>query len=84
MLGKWSLRSQNDSFVYFKEFSNESFAYLLLYVNDMLIISPDMFLIDKLKSQLSNKFEMKDLGAAKKILSMETHKDCQDGKLCLS
>nr|GMD40766.1 Retrovirus-related Pol polyprotein from transposon TNT 1-94 [Ipomoea batatas] len=43
----------------------------------MLIASPDMSLVEKLKSQLWNEFEMKDHGAAKKILGMEIHRDCQ-------
>ncbi|CAH9096877.1 unnamed protein product [Cuscuta epithymum] len=77
-------RSKYDSCVYFKRNSNGSFIYLLLYVNDMLIASPDMSLVNKLKSQLSNEFEMKDLGAAKKILGMEIHRDRQAGKLYLS
>nr|GMC53250.1 Retrovirus-related Pol polyprotein from transposon TNT 1-94 [Ipomoea batatas] len=84
MLGQGFSRSQYDSCVYFKEFSNGSFVYLLLYVDDMLIASPDMSLVEKLKSQLSNEFEMKDIGAAKKILGMEIHRDRQAGKLYLS
>nr|GMD10698.1 Retrovirus-related Pol polyprotein from transposon TNT 1-94 [Ipomoea batatas] len=84
MLGQGFSRSQYDSCVYFKEFSNGSFVYLLLYVDDMLIASPNMSLVEKLKSQLSNEFEMKDLGAAKKILGMEIHRDRQAGKLYLS
>nr|GMD05826.1 Retrovirus-related Pol polyprotein from transposon TNT 1-94 [Ipomoea batatas] len=40
--------------------------------------------VDRLNSQLSNEFEMKDLGAVKKILGMEMHKDRQAGKLYLS
>jgi len=54
---------------------------LLLYVDDMLIASRDKFSIRKLKTQLSNEFEMKELGAAKKILGMEICKDCQAGKI---
>jgi len=41
----------------------------------MLIASKDKSLISKLKSQLSREFEMKDLGAAKKILHMEIERD---------
>ncbi|KAM3231906.1 hypothetical protein P3S67_009118 [Capsicum chacoense] len=50
----------------------------------MLIASKDMSLIEKLKSQLNNDFEMKDLGAAKKILGMEICRERQAGKLYLS
>ena len=48
-----------------------SFIYFLLYVNDMLIASSSNVEIDNLKTLLSNEFEMKDLGAAMKILGME-------------
>nr|GMD95432.1 Retrovirus-related Pol polyprotein from transposon TNT 1-94 [Ipomoea batatas] len=34
-----------------------SFVYLLLYVDDMLIASSNMSLVEKLKSQLSNEFD---------------------------
>ena len=50
----------------------------------MLITSKDKSLINKLKSQLSDEFEMKGLGAAKKILGMEVNKDRTVGKLYLS
>nr|GMD09354.1 Retrovirus-related Pol polyprotein from transposon TNT 1-94 [Ipomoea batatas] len=50
----------------------------------MLIASPNMSLVEKLKSQLSNEFGMKDLGVAKKILGMEIHRDRKAGKLYLS
>ncbi|XP_041003982.1 secreted RxLR effector protein 161-like [Juglans microcarpa x Juglans regia] len=36
-----------------------------------------------LKTQLSNEFEMKDLGAAQKILEMEIHRDRKGGRLYL-
>ena len=38
----------------------------------------------KLKSLLSSEFDMKDLGAAKKILGIEIHRDRRAGKLWLS
>ena len=38
----------------------------------------------KLKSLLSSQFDMKDLGAAKKILGIEIHRDRGVGKLWLS
>lgn len=79
-----SSRSDYDSCVYHKKIPDGSFVYLLLYVDDMLIAARSMSEINKLKTQLSGEFEMKDLGAAKKILGMEIHKDRQAGKLYLS
>jgi hypothetical protein len=40
-------------------------VYLLLYVDDMLIASKNMFKIDIFKNQLSGESEMKDLGITK-------------------
>ncbi|RVW98296.1 Retrovirus-related Pol polyprotein from transposon TNT 1-94 [Vitis vinifera] len=43
-----------------------------------------MVKVNKLKSLLSKEFDMKDLGATKKILGMEIHRDRTSGKLWLS
>ena len=47
----------------------------------MLIAARDKSLVNKLKAQLSNEFDMKALGPARKILGMEINRDCQDGRL---
>jgi hypothetical protein len=46
-----------------------------LYVDDMLIAAKSIIEVNKLKVLLSRKFDMKDLGAAKKILRMEIRRD---------
>ena len=68
MLVKGFLRSKYDNYAYFKKTPNESIIYLVIYMDDMLIICRDMAEIDKLKDALKLEFEMNDLGAAKKIL----------------
>jgi hypothetical protein len=83
MLSNGFQRSQYDSCVYLK-FVNGSPTYLLLYVDDMLIATKSMKEITALKAQLSSEFDMKDLGAAKKILSMEIVRDRKSGLLYLS
>lgn len=45
--------------------------YLLLYVDDMLVACKDKKHIKALKDQLSSRFEMKYLGAARKILGID-------------
>ncbi|KAG8473064.1 hypothetical protein CXB51_035003 [Gossypium anomalum] len=77
-------RSSLDSCVYFKKNSDGSFVYLLLYVDDMLIAAKDKGEIRKVKAQLSEEFEMKDLGPAKKILGIEILRDRKVSKLYLS
>ncbi|GJW32315.1 retrovirus-related pol polyprotein from transposon TNT 1-94 [Tanacetum coccineum] len=64
-----------DECVYLRKFLDGSFLYLVLYVDDMLIAAPNKDQIRELKDQLSNEFDMKDLGAAKRILGMEIRRD---------
>ena len=58
--------------------------YLLLYVDDMLIAAKNMCDIQNLKILLNGEFDMKDLGAAKKILGMEIYRDRTQKRLFLS
>ena len=83
MLAHSFKRSNYDSCVYIK-FVNGSPIYLLLYVDDMLIAAKRNEQIAGLKKLLNNEFEMKDLGAAKKILTMEIIRDRKSTLLFLS
>jgi transposase InsO family protein len=77
-------RSPFDCCVYYNKLKDGSRIYLVLYVDDMLIASRDKSDIQKLKDRLSAEFEMKDLGAARKILGMEIYRDRNQKKLFLS
>ena len=46
-----------------------------MYVDDMLLIGNNKDVIKEVKSQLSSKFDMKDLGATNFILGMEIRRD---------
>jgi len=48
----------------------DSCIILDLYIDDMLIVGANKGEIERLKKQLSENFEMKDLGPAKEILGM--------------
>ena len=78
------MRCEYDCCVYVKSIDDGSFIFLLLYVDDMLIAAKNMVDVNKLKSLLSREFDMKDLGAAKKILGMEIRRDRKSGRLWLS
>ena len=73
-----------DYCVYFKQFHSEKFIILLLYVDDMLIIGQDIAQISKLKEELAESFDMKDLGPTKQILGMEITRDWKNRRLWLS
>ena len=77
-------KSRYDSCVYKKKFDDSSFIYLLLHVDDMLIVATNKHEICSLKALLSREFEMNDLEPSKKILGMEIHKDRKNKKLYLS
>ena len=67
-----------------KSFDDGSSIFLLLYVDNMLITAKSMSKVNKLKTLLSREFDMKDLGATKKIIGMEIRRDRALGRLWLS
>jgi hypothetical protein len=80
ILGLAFVRSRVDHCVYSKKVGNH-FIYVVLYVDDMLLVGNNMDVIKEVKSQLSSKFDMKDLGAANFILGMEIKRDRANRKL---
>jgi len=68
-------KSLYDSCVCFHKLPSGEYIYLLLYIDDKLIALKNKSSIDKLKVHLSSEFEMKDLGEAKRILSIKTERD---------
>ena len=76
-------RSKADHCVYFK-LIGDRVIYLVLYVDDMLLVGNDKEIIQDLKTQLSSKFDMKDLGVANYILGMEIKRDWTKRKLWLN
>jgi len=77
-------RSLYDSCVYYNKLKDGSFTYLVLYVDDMLLVLKKKSDIQKLKGLLGTKFEMKDLGVVKKILGKEIYKVRRQKKFFLS
>jgi len=77
-------RSHYDPCVYYNKLPGGEYIYLLLYVDNMFIASKSRSAIDKLKKDLSSKFEMKDLGEAKKMLGMEIERDRRSDKVSLT
>lgn len=58
-------------------------CYLIIHVDDLLIVSNNLILIDNLKNHLIKKFELKDLGSAKHFLGIDISKD-NNGNYLLS
>ena len=82
----WGLglpRSKADHCVYSK-LIGDHVIYLVFFVDDMLLVGNDKEIIQDLKTQLSSKFNMKDLGAANYILGMEIKRDQENRKIWLN
>ena len=78
------MRCEYDHCVYFRVLVDDSYIFLALYVDYMLVVAKSKQEIVKLKSLLSSEFDMKDLGATKKIIRIEIHQNRGAGKLRLS
>ena len=72
-----------ESCVYTKLVNNDC-VIICLYVDDMLIATEDMFELNKLKSELSKEFDMKDLREDRKIIGIEIKRYKKNKKLWLS
>lgn len=60
-------QSLYDSALYF----NGHGIYVAVYIDDLHIVGPDLFLINELKMQLASKFKTIDLGPTSHYLGME-------------
>ena len=72
-----------DHYVYSKQVGNH-FIYVVLYVDDMLLVGNNIDVIKEVKSQLSSKFDMKDLNVSNFIPGIEIERDCANKKLWLN
>jgi hypothetical protein len=59
----------------YKKVSGSSVAFLILYVDDILLIGNDTELLKSVKDYLNSKFSMKDLGEAAYILGIKIYRD---------
>ncbi len=58
--------------------------YLLVYVDDLLLVANDTAQLASVKAQLSSRFEMKDMGEAQFILGVQITRDRAKRQLYLS
>ncbi|XP_024317129.1 uncharacterized protein LOC112271638, partial [Brachypodium distachyon] len=59
----------------YKKVSGSSVAFLILYVDDILLIGNDIELLKSVKGYLNKSFSMKDLGEAAYILGIKIYRD---------
>ena len=59
----------------YKRVSRSAIIFLILYVDDILLIENDIFMLTSVKRWLSKKFSIKDLGEASNILGIKVYRD---------
>ncbi|KAL0440274.1 UNVERIFIED_CONTAM: Retrovirus-related Pol polyprotein from transposon RE2 [Sesamum latifolium] len=59
----------------YKKISGSSVAYLVLYIDDILLIGNDVKMLGDIKAWLSTQFSMKDMGEASYILGIKIYRD---------
>ena len=59
----------------YKKVSGSSVAFVILYVDDILLIGNDMEILDSIKGYLNKSFSKKDLGEAAYTLSIKIYRD---------
>ncbi|KAK8701528.1 hypothetical protein V6N13_019915 [Hibiscus sabdariffa] len=68
------IRNEDEPCVY-KKVSGSIISFLILYVDDILIIGNDIPTLQSIKTWLSSCFSMKDLGEASYILGVKIYRD---------
>ena len=59
----------------YKKFSGSALVFLVLYVDDILLIENDIPMLEAVKDSLRKSFSMKDLGEAAYILGIRIYRD---------
>ena len=84
MIKKFGLIKNDEEPCVFKKVSGSVIIFLLLYVDDILLIGNDISILTTIKIWLSKEFSMKDLGEAFFILEIKVYRDRPNRMLGLS
>ena len=76
-------RTQSDPCVYTYT-DGATMVILSVYVDDFLMTGEDQNLVNNKKRELTDRFEMTDLGEVKRILGIEVKRDYEQGTLSIS
>ena len=68
----------------YKRYQDKVVMFLVLYVDDILLIGNDIGVMSSVKVWLSSQFDMKDLGEANFILGIKLWRDRKNKMLSLS
>ena len=75
MIKAFGFTQTNGEACVYKKVSGSSVAFLILYVDDILLMGNDIELLESIKAYLNKCFSMKDLGEAAYILGIKIYRD---------
>ena len=64
--------------------SESEICYLVLYVDDILLVTNDVGTLYEVKQFLSKNFDMKDMSEASYVIPIKIHRERSQGILALS
>ena len=70
--------------MYIPEVSGSKICFLILYVDDILLVANNKGLLHEVTQYLSKNFNMKDMGKASYVIGIKIHRDRHKGVLGLS
>src|ERR1041384_1393635 len=77
------IKNEEESCVY-KKVSGSARVFLVLYVDDILLIGNDKKFLNEVKESLKNSFSMKDMGEAAYVLGIQIYRDRSKRLIALS
>jgi hypothetical protein len=75
---------KSDAGVYVRKREGEKPLFILVYVDDLLIICKDLSLVEWFKELLKSKFTIHDLGEVKDFLGCQVRRNRQDRQISIS
>lgn len=76
-------RCESDQCLYIK-FGKDIVCYILLYVDDLAIISNNVQMVNDIKAKLAREFEMTDVGKINSFLGIHVDRNSSDNSIALS
>ena len=83
-INSFGFKQNLDETCVYKRHQDKVVIFLVLYVDDILLIGNDVKVMSSVKVWLSSQFDMKDLGEANFILGIKLWRDCKNKMLGLS
>ena len=84
MVKTYGFEQNVDEPCFYKKFKDKKVVFLVLYVDDILLIKNDMGVLTSVKFWLTKQFDMKDLGEANFVLGIQLFRDRKKRMIALS